>query len=174
MFAARPLAVGESRRQVVIGSVIALAGCVFGLVGGLGLVDDVLGNLVCLLAHPLRGPVRAPGGVRGDLGAIDGDHADLDHASVCTQPQHLREQALELLGMLGPETGDRGVVRSVLAAQHPERDVIDAETFNSPRGPFTDRVGVDQQRQQHVRVIPLPPDPAGTTRRLTWVKRLSA
>ena len=68
--------------------------------------------------------------------------------------QHLGEQVGEGRARVSPETGDRGVVRRILSAQHPERDVRRAQPLNRPRRPDPPAVGVHQQREQHPWVIP--------------------
>jgi hypothetical protein len=149
-------AVGEPGRQVVI-----VAPGVLGGVDPGGLGHDLVGDPLCLVPHRRTGAVRAPRGVRGDLGAIDRHDPDLDHPGGGAQPQHLGEHVRERVLVTGAEPGDRGVVRGVLATHHPERDMVQTQPLDPPRGTLPDGVGVQQQRQQHVRVEPLAAHPAG-------------
>lgn len=77
------------------------------------------------------------------------------------QPQDLREQVSECVVVGGPESGDRGVIRGVLAAQDTERDMVNTQSFDPSRRSFTNGIGVDHQRKEHLRVVTLAADTAG-------------
>jgi hypothetical protein len=67
------------------------------------------------------------------------------------------------------EPRQRRVIRPLLSRQHPERDVFLAGALDHPRGPDPARIGVEQQRDHHRRVIRRPAapiDPIGAIERL--------
>jgi len=67
------------------------------------------------------------------------------------------------------EARDRGVIRTLLRCQHPERDVFFAGALDHPRGPDPARVRVEQDGDHHRRVIGQPAaaiDPIGRVERL--------
>ena len=112
--------------------------------------------------EPLLAPVGVDRGVGCDLGAVDGDRAEPSQPGSGGDHQDLREQVRERVLGIGAEPGDRGVVRAVLGAQHPERHVSETHPFDRPRGPHPLAVGVDQQSQQHSRVVAGSTGPATT------------
>lgn len=90
----------------------------------------VRGQLRGMPLEPGPSAVGVDRGVRGDLRPIDGDRTEPGQAGRRGDQQHLRERIGERLGRLGPEPRDRGVIRAVLSAQHPERDVGAAQPLD--------------------------------------------
>jgi hypothetical protein len=83
--------------------------------------------------------------------------------------RELLVQASDRLLMALHEPRDRRVVRALLARQHPKGDVLLAGALDHPRGPDPARIGVQQQRDHHRRVIrrpAAPVDPIGRIERL--------
>jgi hypothetical protein len=64
------------------------------------------------------------------------------------------------------ESRDRRMVRALLGGQHPKRDVLIAGALDHARGPDPARVGVQQQRDHHRRVIGRPAAPVDTVGRI--------
>jgi hypothetical protein len=89
----------------------------------------------------------------GDLGAVDRHHADPDQAAARTQRQHLAEQARDRRLMANAEARDRRVIGRVVGGDDAERDIVLAAPLDRARGPHTDRVAVDEQRDHHRRIV---------------------
>src|SRR5699024_5912707 len=70
--------------------------------------------------------------------------------------QHLGKQLTELLTKPGPEPGNHTVIRHILSTCHPEGHIRHTPALDPPRGTLSHAVGIHQQPQQHVRVIPTP------------------
>ena len=135
-----------------------------GILGGIDLgrlAHHVLGDAAGLLAHPVLGSVGRFRRIGRDFRAIDGDHPDRHHPGLGAQSQDLGEHVGERLVVGCAEPGNRGVIGRVLSAHHPISDMIGAQSFNPSRGPLPAGIGVDHQRQQHVRVITGAPHPTG-------------
>ena len=107
-------------------------------------------------------PVGADAGVRGDLGAVNGNRADADHPRLRAQRQHAGEQVGQRHLVTDAKASDRGVVRHAIGADHPERDVLLAAPLDPARGALPDRVGVQQQRDHHPRIVRRTAMPVGT------------
>jgi len=137
------------RDTIQPGIVRATRGGVLGSVSALG-VGDHAGHAP---VEPLLAAVGVDRGVRRDLGPVDRDRAEPTQARLGSDHQHLREQVGERISCLSPESGDRCVVGSVLSTQHPKRHVSDAHPLDLSRRPHTLAVRVDQQSQQHSRVV---------------------
>lgn len=109
----------------------------------------------------------APGAVGGQrrraahLGAIHRDQPDLDHAGLRAQPQRLGEHRRQRLLVTLPEPGDRGVVRPLVGRDHPERHVDSAGPLDRTRRTHPDAVGVQRQRDHHLRVVRRASPPIG-------------
>ena len=90
----------------MVGQLVAAGAAVALVLGGVdsaGLGEHVPGEL-------LVGADRRIGGGGAELGAVDGEHADLDQAALGAEPEHLAEEIGEGLLVADPEAGDRGVV----------------------------------------------------------------
>ena len=84
--------------------------------------------------------------------------------------EHLAEQAGDRLLVALDEPRDRRVIRPLLGRQHPKRDVLLAGALDHPRGPDPARVGVEQQRDHHRRVIGRPAAPVDAIGRIERVE----
>ena len=151
-----PLGPGERVARVVVPPLPRPEQGVLGRVG----LRVPRGEVFRELPQPLLGPVRVLRRISRDLGAVQGDRADLAHAQPRAQQQDLREQVRGGVRELLPEPGDRHVIGHVAGADHPERHVLGAQPLDPPRGGDPVRVRPDQQRHHHVRVVPGRPRPA--------------
>jgi hypothetical protein len=119
------------------------------LVGLGGLAED-LGDLAL---QPVQGAVGLVGGVAGQLGAIQGDHADLDHAGGSAQLQGLDQEPGQGLLVADAEPRDRDMVGELVGGQHPKGDVLLTAAFELPGGPhaqalFGEQVGQVGREQE--------------------------
>jgi hypothetical protein len=114
-----------------------------------GFLQDLLGDL-------LIGPRRVMRRRRRDLRAINGDNTDLHHAGPGAQLKHPAEQLRDRRFMPHSEPRDRRVIRDLVGRNHPERDIVTAVALDAPRRPDAGRVGVDEQRNHHRRIMRRP------------------
>lgn len=110
----------------------------------------VLENLPCDLLVITR---RLTTRVRVDPRLIDRDHPDLRQAGLCAEPQHLTEQARQHRLVALAKTRDRRVIRALVRRDHPVGDILDTLTLDHPRGTLPHRIGVEQQRDHHPRIV---------------------
>jgi hypothetical protein len=68
--------------------------------------------------------------------------------------------------MTHPEPRDRRVIRGLVGRDHPERNVVKAVTLDAPRRPNAGRIGVDEQRDHHRRIMRRPPPTVLAIRRI--------
>jgi hypothetical protein len=90
------------------------------------LLQDLLGDL-------LVGADRGIGGIRPELGAVDGEHPDLDQPRLRAEAEHAAKESRQRLPVANPEAGDRGVVGDLVGGDHPEGDVLAAATLDPAR-----------------------------------------
>ena len=83
-----------------------------------------------------------------NLGAIDGDDADLGQPAAGAECEHLAEQRGDRVLVTLDEAGDRGVIGPLLRRHHSKGDVFITAALDDPRRPVPARVGVKQQRDQ--------------------------
>jgi hypothetical protein len=114
-----------SRQRIATGALAVL-----GLVDGSCLLEQ-LGDLGLEVGV---GAVGRRGGVGLDLGAIEGDQAQADHAGRRAQLQRLDQQSGQGLFMADPEPSDGHVIRRAVAGQDPEGDVFLAAPFDLAGG----------------------------------------
>src|SRR5699024_5975022 len=105
---------------------VGCRGSVFGRVGLLGLGEDIGG----MPREPVTPPVSVDRGIRGDFRAVDRDRAKMRQPFPGRYHEYLREQVGEHLASVDTEPGDRGVIWTVLGAQHPKRNVRDAQSLD--------------------------------------------
>jgi hypothetical protein len=86
-------------------------------------------------------------GVGGQLGPVEGDGADSDHAGGGAQPQGLDEESGEGLLVAGAEARDGHVVGELVGGQHAEGDVLVQAAFDLAGGAHVDAVGVQQHAE---------------------------
>jgi hypothetical protein len=115
---------------------------VLGLVGCLRLGED-------LASDPLVVCVRPAARARGDLGAIDRDHAGLDEPGLRAEREHGAEELSECRLVAAQEAGDRRVVGNAVGRDHPVGDVLAAVSLDRARGALLRRVGVEHERDHH-------------------------
>ena len=118
----------------------------------LGRVDarGVLQDLARDLLVAARGVMGRRG---GDLRAVDRDDADPDQPAARAQRQDLAEQIGDRRLVAHPEARDRRVIWRVVGGDHAECDVVVAAPLDCPRRAHPDRVGVDEQRDHHRRIV---------------------
>jgi hypothetical protein len=115
---------GERSGQLVAASRPVLR--ILAPVGVGGLLED-LGDLGLQLG---QGPVGDVTGVAGELGAVQGDHAELNHSSLGAQSQGGDQEPGQGLLVADPEPRDGDVVGGVVGGQHSKGDVLDAAAFD--------------------------------------------
>ena len=119
---------------------------VLGRVDARRLFEDLASDLLVAARRVMRG-------VRGHLRAVDGNDADLDQPRPRAERKHLAEQAGDRRLVARPEARDRRVIRDVVGADHAEGDVVATVTLYPARRAHPDRVGIDEQRDHHRRVV---------------------
>ena len=141
--------------QLVGGFVAPTVGAVldvFGLVGGHSLGQE-LGDLLLhprlLGLHPVIAHGLVPRGVGLDLGAIEGDGADLGQAGQGTELEDLDEEGFEPGQVDLAEVADGAEVGGVLADDGAAGDVGLAPPHDPPRGPGAGGVAVQEQGDHH-------------------------
>ena len=118
------LAAGQVLGQLVAASLAV--DLVLGSIDAAGFFEDLGGDLL----------IGADGAVarRGsEFGAVDGDHPDLDQSGLGAEAEDLAEEVSESLLVADSEAGDRGVVGSLVRADHPEGDVLAAAALDPSR-----------------------------------------
>src|SRR5436853_6858688 len=95
--------------------------------------------------------VAAGGGV--DLGAVERDRAQLQHAHLTGELQDLDEQRLDRLEEAPPERRNGVVVRVLIGRNEAERDRIISRPLQLAAGEHAGGVAVDQDAQQNRRMI---------------------
>jgi hypothetical protein len=133
----------------VLGQLVAAGGTVDVVLGGVDparLLEDLAGDVVVAAE-------RLVGSVRPDFRAVDRDQAGGDEPGVGAQPKHLREELRQGLLVADAEAGDRGVVRHLARGDHAEGDVLAQAALDRPGRALADRVGVDDERDHHLRVV---------------------
>jgi hypothetical protein len=119
---------------------------VLGGVDARGLLEDLPGDL-------LIGARRVMRGRRGDLRAVDRDDADVHQSAARAQRQDLTEQLGDRRLVADAEARDRRVIRRPVGGDHAEGDVVMTAPLDRARRAHTDRVGVDEQRDHHLRIV---------------------
>ena len=90
------------------------------------------------------------------LRAINGEHADIDQPRLRAEREHLAKQPGERRLVALTEARDGRVIRRLVHADHARRDVLHAAPLDPPRRPLPDRIGVEQQRHHHRRIVRRP------------------
>jgi hypothetical protein len=132
---------------------------VLGRVNRGGLLEDLAGDLLVVARRVMRC-------VRSDLGAVDGDDADLDQPGARAKREHLAEQVGDRRLMAHTEARDRRVIGRLVGRDHPKGDVVVAMTLDPARGANSDRVGIDEHRDHHRRIVRRPTPPVLTIGRI--------
>jgi hypothetical protein len=122
---------------------------VLALVGVGGLAQD-LGDLG---VEPVKGAVGLVRTVAGQLGAIQGDRADLDHASGRAQLERGDQEAGQGLLVADAEARNGHMVRELVGGKDPEGDVLVAASLDLPGGAHADAVRVEQHAEQGFGVV---------------------
>jgi len=94
-------------------------------------------------------------GVGGNLGAVQRDVPQLEQLHLARQQQNLHEQFLHLLQKTGPEVRQRVVVRVGVGRHEPEGHRVAGRPLDLAAGVHPAGAAVDQQAQQHRRVVRL-------------------
>jgi hypothetical protein len=120
--------------------------------GGVGLRPVSLRP--CSVSHLAR-QARVP----RDQRPVQRDHPDRYQPRPRAQRKHLREDVRERLLVPNPEPSNRRVIRHPVGADHPERHILTATSLDRTRRPLTNRVGVQEQRDHHRRLVRRPTPP---------------
>jgi hypothetical protein len=116
-------------------------------------LSSLLEDLGDLPIELVEGAVGLVGGVAGQLGAIQCDGADLDHAGGGAQLQGLDEEAGQGLLVADAEARDGHVVGGLVGGKNPEGDVLVQAALDLPGGAHADTVGVEEHPQQGLGVV---------------------
>jgi hypothetical protein len=95
-------------------------------------------------------------GVRRGLRAIDRDHPNRHQSRLPAKSQHAREELGKGGLVAHPKLRDRRVIRDEVPRHDSKRDVLDAGALDHTRGAIAARVGVEQQRHHHRRLVGRP------------------
>lgn len=106
----------------------------------------LLGELV--VAHGLK-----DARIGRDLGAIDGDVAQLDQPGALAQLQCLLKQIRQRLQVPLPERGDRIVIGMLIGRQVTECHVVMRRRFDGARTAAARGIGIKQEASHHQRMI---------------------
>jgi hypothetical protein len=99
---------------------------ILGRVNPSGLLEDLPGDLLIVAGGVMRRR-------RGDLGAVNRDHADLDQAAARTQRQHLAEQAGDRGLVANAEARNGRVIGRLVGRDDAEGDVVAAAPLDAAR-----------------------------------------
>ena len=136
---------GRQLGRQLIATSIAIA-LVLLAIDRVGLSEDLAGDLLIVTIGVTRG-------VRMDLRAVDRDHPDLRQPRLGAQPQDVAEQSGERCLVALAKTRNRRVIRHLIRRDHPEGDVLNTRPLDHPRRTLAPRVGVEQQRDHHRRIV---------------------
>ena len=148
---------GQLGRQLVAARLAV--GLVLGGVDGLCLGHDLARDLLVI-------EIGVAAGVSQHLGAVDRDHPDPGQPGLRAEPEHRAEQAGQRVLVALHETRDRRVIGPLLRRDHAVGDVLLAGPLDRPRRPHPARVGVEQQRHHHRRLIGRSAVPVGAIDRV--------
>lgn len=156
----RPLGLAQPLAAIAAalkaGGQLVAARCAMDLVfGGVQvgrLLQDLAGNVLIAARRVMR-----RGG--SDLGAVDRDDADVDEAGLRAQRQDLAEQLGDRVLLADAKPRDRGVIGRVVGGDDPEGDVVATTPLDRPRRTHPDGIGVDEQRDHHLRIVRRPTPP---------------
>jgi hypothetical protein len=147
------------RRQLIATALAELL--VLFAIDRVGLGQDLARDLLVVAGGVLRG-------VGVHLGAVDRDQPDRHQAGPGAEREHLAEQTGQRRLVTLAKARDRAVIRPPVRGDHARRDVLHAAPPDAPRRPLPDRVGVEQQRDHHRRIVrrtAMPVSPVGRAER---------
>jgi hypothetical protein len=84
---------------------------------------------------------------------IDRQHGDVRETGPCAEPEDLPEQPCQRALVTLAEPGDRRVIGLAVRRDDPKRDVLRTAALDHPRRALPTRVGVDEQRDHHRRIM---------------------
>ena len=87
-----------------------------------------------------------------DLRAVDGNHRDVDEATLDAEAQDLAKHARQRVLVALTEPRDRRVIRDLMGGDDAKGNVFLAGPLDRPRRPSPARVGVEQQRDHQRRL----------------------
>ena len=105
------------------------------------------------LARMFIGQRAVPAGVGVDFRAVEPERAHLQHAHLARQQQHLNEQPLDLLEKPPPERRDRVVVGMIVGRNEAERHRVIGRPLQLAARKHARRIAINQNAQQHSRMI---------------------
>jgi hypothetical protein len=139
------------RRQLIPARLVELL--VLLAIDAVGLLEDLLGDLLVVAR-------RVATRVGIDLRAVDRDHPDLREPRLRAQSKHLTNETRQGALVALAKARDRRVIGHLVRGDHAVGNVLDAATLDRPRGALPTRVGVEQQRDHHRRIMRRPPWPS--------------
>jgi hypothetical protein len=92
-------------------------------------------------------------GVSVDLRAVDPQSAQLQHAHLTRQKQHLNEQPFDLLEESLPERRDGVVVGMIVSRDKTKRHRVISRPLQLPARKYPRRIAINQNAQQHPRMV---------------------
>ncbi len=99
--------------------------------------------------HPVVAHGLVPRGVGLDLGAVEGNGADLDQSGQCTELEDLNEEGFETSQVNLAKVADGAEVGDVLADNDAAGDIDVTSPHDLPRGPRAGGVAVQEQSDHH-------------------------
>jgi hypothetical protein len=118
---------------------------------------DLLLQLRLGFEHPLVAHRFVLRGIGLHLGAFQRHMAQAHHAALLAEAQDLHKQLAQGLKVAAAELIDPGVVRLLVAGQHPESQILVAGALDPTGRDDACAVGVEQKQRHHPRVKPLLP-----------------
>jgi PadR family transcriptional regulator PadR len=103
--------------------------------------------------EPVDGAVGLVGGIAGQLGAVQGDHADLDHAGGGAQLEQLHKEPGQGVLVADPEPRDGHVVGELVGGQHPESVVLMVAPFELAGRTDPKAVATEEHAEQELGVV---------------------
>ena len=150
-----PAQSGEGAFFVFALTVLVGIECLAGILLGMHL--DQMGDgafhlrRLALEVRPRAAPF--PGGIRGQLAAIDGEHGLADQALCVADHQYIAKHRFDLLAQRRHEVRQGGEVGLLVTGQGNEGHVLDAGPRHRARGGDAPRVGKQHHLEQHRRIV---------------------
>ena len=94
-----------------------------------------------------------PGGIGMDLGPIQADRSQFQHARLLCEQEHLHEQVLQFEQKRAPKCRQRIVVGMLVAGDEAERHRLIGGPLDLARTEHTRRIAIEQQAQQYFRSV---------------------
>ena len=136
---------GRKFRRQLVTSPIPVE-LVLSRVNRLGLLEDLARKLLVIAVRVMRR-------VRMHLRPIDREHPDPRQTGVRAQRQDLAEEASDRVLVTLTKARDRRVIGALVRHDHAIGDILDALALDHPRRTLPTAIGVEQQRDHHLRIV---------------------